>query len=229
MKIPDQLNIIKLLAAPRQSFLYLATDGTDSFVVKVPRESSDAILEAYEDEYETLKDLSHPVCPHYYAMLPELQIGPDSHPVPALLMEYIDGIPLSSIKYLTTKQLKKYILDLGDFLLLLLSKGVLYTDLHPGNLLIKDDQIKLLDFTCAYYFVRNPYPSYVPKISYHLNQHLKGQQLLVQALTFLLTHLPEQFSIQGIPDSLIQMGENPHSGLSFSDFLTNLSDYWRTD
>lgn len=228
MEIPNQLTITKLLAAPRQSFLYLASDGIKSYVVKVPRIPSPAILEAYEDEYETLKDLIHPVCPHYYAMLPNFQIGSSPQPVPALLMEYINGVPLSSVKYLTTKQLKKYILDLGDFLLLLLSKGVLYTDLHPGNLLIQNDQIRLLDFTCAYYFIRNPYPSYVPKISYHLNQNLKGQQLLIQALTFLLTHLPEQCSIRGIPDSLIQMGENPHSGLSFSDFLNLLSRYWRT-
>lgn len=240
MNLPEQLTIVKILAAPRQSIIYLASTQSSNThtsspsnipnlcVAKTPRETSPAILEAYQDEYETLKNLSHPILPNYYAFIPELIIGPDTNPVPALLMEHIDGTPISSMKHLTTKQLKKYILDLGDALLLLLSKGVLYTDLHPGNLLISNGELKLIDFTCAYYFLRNPYPSYTPKISYHLNQNLKGQQLLVQALTFLLTHLPDTCPTTGIPTSLIQLGENPHSGLTLSDFLTLLSNQWKT-
>ncbi|MDO4556058.1 MAG: AarF/UbiB family protein [Lachnospiraceae bacterium] len=228
MGIPDQLTIHKILAAPRHSLIYLASDKDTSYVVKTPRQKSDAILEAYEDEYHTLSSLSHPVLPVYYGLIPELIIGQAKDPVPALLMEYIDGTALSSAHYLTTKQLKKYILDLGDVLLLLLSNGLLYTDLHPGNLLIAKDQLRLIDFTCAYYFIRNPHPSYVPKISYHLNQNLKGQQLLIQALTFLLSHLSDDLT-SGIPPSLLSLGENPYKGLDFSDFLNQLSIKWRTD
>ena len=228
MNIPDHLTIKKILAAPRHSMIYLAADDLHTYVIKTPRQASPSVLEAYEDEYDTLKNLSHPVLPHYYSLIPELIIGPGSSPVPALLMEYIDGTSLSSTKYLTTKQLKKYILDLGDGLLLLLSKGVLYTDLHPGNLIIQNSGLRLIDFTCAYYFIRNPYPSYTPKVSYHLNQNLKGQQLLIQALTFLLTHLPDHCSIDGLSPSLLSLGENPHSGISFSDYLNALSREWRT-
>lgn len=229
MNLISHLTIQKVLASPRQNIIYLANDGTRDYIIKAARQNSPALLEAYEDEYETLKQISHPVLPRYYAMIPDFRIAGESSPVPALCMEYINGTPFLSIDYLTTKQLKKYILDLGDSLLLLLSKGVLYTDLHPGNLMIANNQMKLLDFTCAYYFLKNPYPSYVPKISYHLNQNLKGQQLLSQALSFLLIHLPDRFSIQGIPDSLLEMGQNPHNGLLFSDFLKELDREWKTD
>lgn len=229
MNIPGQLTIKKVLAAPRQNIIYLASCETEHYVIKAAREPSSSLLEAYEDEYETLKDLVHPVLPHYYAMIPDFRISRESRPCPALIMEYLDGTSLLTMNYLTTKQLKKYIMDLGDCLFLLLSKGILYTDLHPGNLLILKDQLKLIDFTCAYYFLRNPYPAYVPKISYHLNQNLKGQQLLIQALSFLIANLPDTLPVHTIPDSLIELGKNPHSGLSLSDFLKELDQKWQTD
>lgn len=231
MQLPKHLQIKKILAAPRQSLIYLIYDESSnapaSYVLKVPRKYSEPVLEAYEDEYETLKEISHPVLPHYYGFFPQLTLGQETSPVPALVMEYIEGIPLCAIPSLPTKDLKKYILDLGDSLLLLLSKGVLYTDLHPGNLIITKTGIRLIDFTCAYYFLRNPYPSYTPKISYHLNPNLKGQQLLVQSLTFLLSNLPDQKAVSQIPVSLLELGKQPHSGLSFSDYLDLLCREWK--
>lgn len=222
----DTLTIQSILATPRQSVLYQVTDGTSFYVLKTPKNLSDSDLEAYEDEYETLKKISHPVIPKYYAFYSDLYIPDFREPRPAILMEYVEGTPLSTMEYLTTKQLKKYILDLGDALLTLLMEGVLYTDLHPGNLILRDGQIKLIDYTRAYYYLRNPYPTYTPKISYQLDQNLKGQQLLVQALTFLLLHLAEQFSVKNIPLSILQWGEHPHSALTFSDFLNQLDREW---
>lgn len=222
----DNLSILSILASPRQNILYKVTDGISIYVLKTPRKCSDADREAYEDEYETLKNLSHPVLPKYYSFFPEIKLPDTQGHVPCILMEYIQGTPLSSIPYLTTKQLKKYILDLGNALFALLKHGVLYTDLHPGNLILFEEQIKLIDFTRAYYFLRNPYPSYTPKISYQLDQNLKGQQLLIQALTLLIVHLSEKFSIQNIPLSLIELGMHPHSGISFSEFLDTLAGKW---
>ena len=208
-----------VLASPKQSILYLVSNGFSRYVLKTPRSSSLSIKEAYQDEFETLKNLSHPVLPRYYAFYEEVRLPGNETPVPALLMEYVDGRPLSSVEYLTTKELKKYILDLGEGLMTLLTNGVLYTDLHPGNLILSNGQIKLIDFTQAYYFLKNPYPSYTPKISYQLDQNLKGQQLLIQALTFLLMNLPEHCSIQGIPKPLLKYGIQPQGTLTFSEYL----------
>lgn len=222
----DRLTILSILASKRQSILYKVTDGTSFYVLKTPKLANDSDVEAYKDEFETLKHISHPVLPKYYGFYPNLIIPDAKKDRPALLMEYVDGAPLSAYEYLTTKELKKYILDLGDALLTLLTNGILYTDLHPGNLLIQNGELKLIDFTKAYYFMRNPYPSYTPKISYQLDQNLKGQQMLTQALTLLLIHLSEQFDVKNIPLSLIQLGEHPHSGLTFHDFLEKLELEW---
>lgn len=222
-----KLTILSVLASKRHSMVYQVTDGNSLFVLKTPKNLLDTDLEAYEDEYETLKNITHPVLPKYYDYYKELVLPDGNEPKPAILMEHVDGTPLSSYEHLTTKELKKYILDLADGLLMLLENGVLYTDLHPGNLIIKNEKLKLIDFTKAYYFIRNPYPSYTPKISYQLDQNLKGQQLLIQALSFLLSHLIDKFCITGIPFSLMELGLHPHSGLSFTDYIEKLEGEWR--
>lgn len=225
----NRYKIQSVLASPRNSILYQVTDGTQSFVLKTSRFSSAEEEEAFRDEYETIKKIIHPGIPRYYAYYPALELSDLSAPVPAILMEYVEGTPLSAIQHLTTDKLKKYILDLGDALLTLLYNGVLYMDLHPGNLIIHDDRIRLIDYTKAYYYLTNPNPSYMPKISYQINQLLPGQQILIQAVTFLIVRLQEQFSIQTVPSSLIQLGEHPHSGVSFSEFLAMLDREWETD
>ncbi len=221
------LKVQSVLASSRQSILYKVSDGLHFYVLKVSKKMSPADLEAFEDEFETLTNISHPVIPKYHSFYPDLFLPDWKECRPAILMEYVTGTPLSSIEYLNTKQLKKYILDLGQGLLTLLIHGVLYTDLHPGNLILQEDQIRLIDYTRAYYYERNPYPSYTPKISYQLDQNLKGQQLLTQALTHLVLHLIDHFSLPPLPVSLTEMGMHPKNGLLFSDFLKMLSINWQ--
>ena len=224
----NKLSILSVLERPRNSIIYKVTDGTNSFVMKASLTPSDTDREAFEDEYLSISRITHQALPKYYAYYTCIRIPDAMEPVPAVLMEYVDGVPLSLIEHLTTKQLKKYILDLGDTLLVLFQQGILYLDLHPGNLIIQNNQIRLVDFTKAYYYQRNPNPSYMPKTSYQLNQHLPGQQLLIQALTLLLLHLPEQSFMQGIPPSLIRLGEHPHQGITFSEFLNKIDREWVT-
>lgn len=218
--------IQSILCHSRGSVLYLLSDGTKESVLKASRHFSREDQEAFSDEFQVMQHLRHPVLPIYYDYYDKIQIADGQEAVSAIHMEYIKGIPFSSLSYLTTKQFKKYILDLGDALLLLLQHGVLYLDLHPGNLILQGEQIRLIDLTRAYYFLVNPHPSYTPKISYELNQHLAGQQLLIQALTLFLLHLPEQFPKNGIPASLFELGLHPHSGIRFSEFLTRLDQEW---
>lgn len=223
---PYSLQVQSVLASSRQNILYKVSDDLHFYILKVSKQKSDSNLEAFEDEFETLKNISHPVIPVYYSFYPDLFLPDFKECRPSILMEYVSGTPLSSIEHLNTKQLKKYILDLGQGLFTLLMHGVLYTDLHPGNLILQGEQIRLIDYTRAYYYERNPYPSYTPKISYHLDQNLKGQQLLTQALTYLLLHLTEHFSLPSLPLSLTEVGLHPGNGLLFSDFLEMLDREW---
>ena len=218
-----------VLASARNSIIYKVKTQEGNCVLKASRSFLSSDQEAFNDEYETMKVIEHPVLPKYYNYYPSIIVPDLIRPVPAVLMEYVEGTPLISIQHLTIKQLKKYILDLGDGLLALLKNGVLYMDLHPGNLIIQQDQIRLIDFTKAYYYLTNPNPSYVPKISYQINQTLPGQQILIQSLTNLLLHLPEHLPVDSLPQSLIQLGLHPHESLSFSDFLNRIEMEWETD
>lgn len=221
-----ELNIKSILASSKTHILYKVSDNDRQYVLKVSRTRLTSELEALRDEYETMKELTHFVLPTYYDFNPSFSVPDFLYPVPAVLMEYVEGIPLTSTNHLTIKQLKKYILDLGDGLLYLLKNGVLYMDIHPGNLLIHQDQVRLIDFTKAYYYITNPNPSYNPKISYQIDQQLSGQQILIQALTNFLLHLPGHLPVQTLPQSLIQLGLHPHSGISFSEFLTRIEQEW---
>ena len=149
--MPDSnhFTIRTLLSAPKHSLIYLVSDSSSDYAVKIPRHTSSSVLEAYTDEFLTLKELSHPVLPVYYYFFPEISLSPSMEPAPALFMEYIDGISLSSVDFLMPRTLKQYMLELGDALLTLLLHGVLYTDLHPANLLIQNGSLRLVDFTCA--------------------------------------------------------------------------------
>ena len=218
-----------VLANARNSILYKVSFENRLCVLKVSRSFLLSDQEAFRDEYETMRLMNYPAFPKYYAYYPALSLPDLVKPVPAVLMEYMDGIPFTSIQHLTIKQLKKYILDLGDALLILLKSGVLYMDLHPGNLMLCNDRIRLIDFTKAYYYLTNPNPSYIPKISYQINQHLGGQQILIQALTSLILHLPDYFKTESFPASLIQLGLHPHSGISFAEFLDRIEKEWETE
>lgn len=222
----NSFTIQSLLGTSRQNVLYKVTDGSHFYVLKAAKKWTPSNAEAYEDEFETLKTISHPVIPTYYAFYPDFFLPEQTEKHPAILMEYVTGTPLSSIQHLTTKQLKKYILDLGEGLLLLLLQGVLYTDLHPGNLILEEDQIRLIDYTQAYYFKRNPYPSYTPKISYQVDPNCKGQELLIQALFYLIQDLCAHFLLSPLPPSIQRSGMHPGNGSLFSDFLKQLELEW---
>lgn len=112
-----------------------------------------------------------------------------------------------------------------DILSYLLENGVLYTDLNPSNLIISeahgDYAVTLVDYTYCYYFLRNPYPAYPLRFSYNISPQLKGQQFLIQALTFLLYDLVEENHIEQLPSpvyQLLETGRNPSEELSLHDF-----------
>ena len=123
------------------------------------------------------------------------------------------------------RELCRILYKTTDILSYLLENGVLYTDLNPSNLIISeahgDYAVTLVDYTYCYYFLRNPYPAYPLRFSYNISPQLKGQQFLIQALTFLLYDLVEENHIEQLPSpvyQLLETGRNPSEELSLHDF-----------
>jgi serine/threonine protein kinase len=160
-----------------------------------------------------------------------------SVPLLALCMEHCQGTLLPElVPSLSLKDLLRILFSTGEVLAYLLENGILYTDLHPSNLLIRTTgqhrMVTLLDFTYCYYFLNNPNPPYTLRFSYNLSPDLKGQQMLIQELTFFLHALLEQKeqatekqtnSLQkSLPFSvymLLETGNHPPETLSLREFL----------
>ncbi len=217
---PKNFDQISYLHTSNRSHLFLVSERKSKYVIKIAKETTPASLEAYQDEYETFSKISHPSIPMYFGYEPNFLLDglPNGQ---ALCIEYLTGTPMSSIPYFNISDLKKYILDLGNLLSYLLNFGVLYTDLHENNILIEEDSIKLLDFTYAYYFLKNPSPSYTPNICYGLDLSLNGQQILIQSLSLLIKRLVDNKNTTLTPSlgAVLQTGLHPHSSLFFYDFL----------
>ena len=186
--------------------LYRAADEAHRYILKSIITKDAAVRQAFCDEYETLSALRHPSIPVYYWLLEDC-----SRPAPGALFSITE---LCRILYKT-----------AGILAYLLEHGVLYTDLNPSNLIIsrchKDYAVTLVDYTYCYYFLRNPYPMYQLRFSYDVSPSLKGQQFLIQELTYLLYDLIEENHIDTLPSliyQLLETGRNPSEELSLEDF-----------
>lgn len=222
---PKNFEQISYLHASNHSYIFFVEEKKASYVIKIAKETTPASLEAYQDEYETFSQISHPSLPMYFGYDPDFSVEglPGG---PALCIEYLTGTPMSSIPYFNISDLKKYILDIGNLLSYLLNFGVLYTDLHENNIFIEENHIKLLDFTYAYYFLKNPSPLYTPNICYGLDLGLGGQQILIQSLSLLIKRLIDKKLCPLTPTlgALLQTGLHPHSSLFFYDFLEMIEE-----
>lgn len=88
-----------------------------------------------------------------------------------------------------------------------------------------DLSVTLVDYTYCYYFLRNPHPLYPLRFSYDVSPKLKGQQFLIQALTYLLYDLLEANHIEELSSpvyQLLETGRNPSDELSLDDFTAML-------
>ena len=80
------------------------------------------------------------------------------------------------------------------------------------------------------YFLKNPNPEYGLRFSYDLDPSLKGQQLLIQELSLLTSHLLEENAFGQEEDrnsrlyALLETGAHPPDSLSLADYLKALSE-----
>ena len=231
---PAQFTDLQFYQKKKDMILYKAADDFHHYFLKCIITEKESVKQAFRDEYETFHQLSHPSIPVYYGLKEDFLL-PDGSQALALCMEYCEGIPLpSAAPFFTLHDLLNLILQTGYILEFLLENGVLYTDLHPSNLLVhpmpKEDRdvfrLVLLDYTYCYYFLKNPSPPYPLRFSYNLSPSLRGQQLLIQELTFLFHALlelkgnstpaaPLPFSVC----TLLETGFHPSDTLLLKEYL----------
>lgn len=237
---PESFSAFTFYQKKKDTLIYKAADTSHQYILKCSENTSPAIRQALLDEYNGLSALSHPALPLYYGIKEDFCIPGTSKPVLALCMECCDGILLPELAAkLSLHEILSIVLATGEVLSYLLENGILYTDLHPSNLLIRntdtDLQITLLDFTYCYYFLNNPNPSYNLRFSYNLSPDLKGQQLLIQELCFFfhaLLELKENTNIvpvtkTALPFSvymLLETGNHPAETLSLQEFLIMIKE-----
>ena len=103
---------------------------------------------ALEREIETLQKIDHPQIPKYLTNF-------DSGDGLCLVMEYVDGQPLSS-QYFEAEEVKKIAIALLKILTYTHNLNIIHRDIKPENILIdKDGKIYLIDFGLASFTANN--------------------------------------------------------------------------
>lgn len=234
-----QLEHFKLHKRKSDTLIYKCTYEGKPCILKSIIAKDGALKQAFYDEYENIRHLSHPGIPNYL-WYEENYCLPGSHiPTAVLCIEdcrYPNQKNLSLEEVITGAEalepsmLPGIIYDLLDLLSYLLKNGVLYTDLNPANILIHQAgdcvSIHLIDYTCCYYYKANPHPSYHIRFSYDLNPDLSGQGMLIQEVSLLLSEaIPMIYQSSPAPFSLIaaiETGKNPPDHLTLEDFTQML-------
>ena len=122
--------------------IYKAADSNHQYILKCSENTTPALKQALLDEYEGLSPLSHPSLPKYYGFCENFSLPESNTPVFALCMECCDGSLLPKlVPFLALEDLLYILLSTGKVLSYLLEKGILYTDLHPSNVLIRKTQL----------------------------------------------------------------------------------------
>lgn len=203
--------------------LYRAADEAHRYILKSIITKDAAVRQAFCDECETLSALRHPSIPVYYWLREDYRLPGQEEGALTLCME--DCSRPAPEKPLSIQELCRILYQTARVLAYLLEHGVLYTDLNPSNLIIsrcrEDYAVTLVDYTYCYYFLRNPYPMYQLRFSYDVSPNLKGQQFLIQELTYLLYDLMEENHIEALPSlvyQLLETGRHPSEELSLYDF-----------
>lgn len=150
--------IEKMIGAGGMGEVYLARDTMLNRTVALkflPRdlESRDRVVKRFIREAQAAARLSHP----YIATIYGIEQFDGRY---CILMEYVDGEPLSRIlrrETLSPKQVVRYAIQIAEALAEAHENGVLHRDIKPGNILItRKQQVKVLDFGLAKFLDSEP-------------------------------------------------------------------------
>lgn len=222
---PHSFSSLEFYQKKKDIVLYKANDPSHRYILKAIITKDDAVKQAFYDEYHTLRQLHHPSIPVYYGLEEHFHFPDSPEEYLALCMEDCSLPQEELLQHGTITDLGQILCKVTDVLSYLLDRGVLYTDLNPSNLILsrrkEEIHLTLVDYTYCYYFLRNPNPVYSLRFSYNLSPSLKGQQLLIQEITYLACALLEDHRIVELSSGiyrLLETGKNPPEGLSLQEF-----------
>lgn len=226
----SHLRSISFYQRKRESLLYRAMSLQGPVFIKCLQSKDPGLRRALSDEYHVMHTLSHPGIPAYYGMFEDFPLPDREGHALALCMQDCLKLPQLNLADLAWPDLIETLSQICGILSYLLENGVLYTDLNPTNILLHYDkkiQVSLVDYSCCYFFLENPNPDYSLRFSYNLSPNLKGQQLLIQEMSFLLQELIDQRTDSQVPSSLyrlLEAGKNPPDYLSLSEYASMIEE-----
>ncbi len=219
----DQMSNITSIQKKQDCILFQGLLGERKIFGKALSAEREDLMAAITDEYHTMKDISHPMVPHYYGIT--APFCPDGNKeYKAVISDYINGTTLlRASEDLSWREILAMVTPVIGLLGFLKDRGLVYTDLNPGNIMISPaGHLYLVDYTGAWYYRRTPSPTYRLRFSYRPDPSLPGDRLLIQETALMLEDLfdnkKEGSLLPSCVYALLETGLHPSSSLSLKDY-----------
>ncbi|RSZ65157.1 serine/threonine protein kinase [Corynebacterium hylobatis] len=216
--VAGQYEILGVIAHGGMGWIYLANDHFVSgrlVVLKgLQSEKSSDEQGAAVAERDFLSDITHPGIVKIYNFIDDPRV-----PGGFIVMEYVGGPSLRARRneqengVLPLDLAMAYIIEILPALDYLHSRGVVYNDLKPDNIVVTEDQVKLIDLGAvsgigAYGFIYGTKGFQAPEVGAQGPSVASDIYTVGRALASLTVHLPKDASgvyLPGLPDP----GEEP--------------------
>ncbi|MEU1405632.1 Stk1 family PASTA domain-containing Ser/Thr kinase [Streptomyces sp. NPDC005728] len=151
----------RLLGQGGMAEVHLAHDSRLDRIVAVKTLRADLTQDhvsqaRFRREAQSTASLNHPAIAAVYDTGEDLTYGQDgvAVPVPYLVMEYVDGTPLSEALYAQPSLTPQRVLELAEGILQALEhahrQGIVHRDIKPANVMVtRAGQVKVMDFGIA--------------------------------------------------------------------------------
>ncbi len=150
-KIKEKYDILKVINTGGTSVVYLASDKrlNKSWAIKQIAKENEFVLASQQKEAEILKDLDHPCLPRVTDILNE-----EDDDYFYIVMDYVEGESLKRLLAgrgpFSAEETASIGIRLCEVLSYLHSKGIIYRDMKPSNVMLTPSgEIKLIDFGIA--------------------------------------------------------------------------------
>ncbi|WP_257203208.1 serine/threonine protein kinase [Corynebacterium cystitidis] len=209
--VAGQYEVLGVIAHGGMGWIYLAQDHFVSERVVVLKglqaEKSADETAAAEAEREFLADITHPGIVKIFNFIDDPRV-----PGGFIVMEFVGGPSLRVRRNAQDKGVLPidvaiaYILEVLPALDYLHSRGVVYNDLKPDNIIVTEDQVKLIDLGAvsgigAFGFIYGTKGFQAPEVSTEGPSIASDIYTIGRTLAALTVHLPQQNGIyrQGLP------------------------------
>ncbi|MGL4547308.1 protein kinase domain-containing protein [Eubacterium aggregans] len=144
--LDNQYELISQLSTGGTSVVYLARELQLSTIWAVKALNKRNNIQSYDCQMEEARFLAKLNFP----MIPRIVKYIETDEMMYIVMDYIQGMPLNQYLEINgqqnEKQVVSWLLQICDVLYYLQQQGFVYCDLKPQNLILNNEQIRLIDF-----------------------------------------------------------------------------------